>query len=137
MDRLLFAELRAILPSDGGSIRFLRDQNFAGWSFRESELSGFRDYLSVASKPDFEFMDAELESLRAVLTDNVRQFLLDIAVNTWHTHRDEFIAVPEEWEHEQPKRFHEVVKRLHDLSDKICENYDELIRAGRRRLAVP
>ena len=136
MDRRLFEEIRTTLSSDG-AIRVLRNSNYAGFSFERSGHDQLYEFMYKCANPEFEFMDADLESLKAQLADKIGEFTDLIAVNTFPLEANaERVWVPPEWEMEQPEHFWKVVDSLHQLVREICDTYDSLIRLGRRKLGV-
>ena len=64
LDRKALARLKELLPPLN-SIGFIRQNNFAGFGFRRSNLDDFPNYLAECEDPAFEFIDAELEAMRA------------------------------------------------------------------------
>ncbi len=136
MDKALFSKIREMLPSDSDTIGFLRDHDLAN-SFELELLKRLHRLEEFYALPEAEFMDAELESLRADLCSAAKDFLFGVARNTFPRaglpRRNE---IPPEWEHTQPMRFEEVRRELNDLATEVYQRYQELIRTGRRRLAV-
>lgn len=129
-------EVKAILPWNG-SIAFLRDNNFAGFSFAQRQLDDLHKIIERSKDPSFEFVDAELEATRSNLVHLAMEITSVIAGNTWPLNNQPTRStVPPEWETEQPERFHEVVTKIHELASKIVSSYEELIRACRRKLGA-
>jgi hypothetical protein len=121
--------------AETGSIDFLRTNNFAGWSFERSQLDGIQQALA-RNGPEHEFLDTDLEQLRATFRAACHAFMKYAAVNTFVVGISGRQGIPEEWEREQPERFHKTIKEIHEAADKVCGSYDELIRAARKRLAA-
>jgi hypothetical protein len=135
LDRKLFLEIREIIPSTG-SISFVRSQDY-GLPFPREKHEDIRSFLSHSTKPEFEFIDIDLEGLRVNLVDSVREFLMAIGQYTFdYDRRDGWSSVPRDWAYRQREQFHQARKKLNALSYKVCESYDELIRLGRRKLGV-
>ena len=65
-DRRTYGVLTALLPWKG-SISFIRTNNFAGFSFELDRLDDLFDFEDRCTDPGFEFIDADLEALRAEL----------------------------------------------------------------------
>lgn len=135
LDVALFQEIRRVL-TEAGVIGFLRSNNFAGFSFKLERLEPLIEIDARRNDPAFEFLDPELEPLRARLSQNIHEFEKMIATNTFPTARDGTNTVPPEWEREAPDRFAEVVAALHDGARDVCAAYDDLVRIGRRKLNV-
>lgn len=134
LDKELFNKILNILPKDG-SILFLRNNNFAGFSFPRESLNDLHSFEHECTHPDFEFLDPELEALRGELQKNIDAFTSEIGLSTFPANISGRNTVPPEWEETQPERFDKVVNKLHELSSNICKNYDDLVKTARRRFA--
>lgn len=133
LDRQTFARVQRLLPWDG-TISFVRHNNFAGFSFRLEKLDDFSRFRMELEDPAFEFMDADLEALRAELVAAIRRFDKVIAFETFPTHNSGMNTVPPDWETDQPERFERVVPEIHGSTQQICDTYDELVKVARRKL---
>lgn len=134
LDLKLLNRIREILPSDG-SIEYLKERNFAGFGFRWTDLSQLKNYITEEAKPEFTFIDSELETIRKDLTTNIYEFLSKLSVNSWYLeHSQDIASVPQEWEIDQPERFWGVVNYLSERQDKSWQAYELLISTGRRKL---
>jgi hypothetical protein len=131
-DRQSLASLVELM-AETGSIDFLRTNNFAGWSFERSRLDGIQQ-ASARNRPEHEFLDTDLEPLRANFRAACHAFMNYAAENTFVVGIAGRQGIPEEWETQQPERFRKTVKEIHEAADKVCSSYDELIRAARKRL---
>ncbi len=136
MDKKVFEIIRSLVPSDG-SIAFVRQNNFAGFSFASDHLNQLEEFRHWAALPDSEFLDADLESLRSRLHKLINGFLGVIYTKTFSTNRSGFVSVPAEWEDTYPDMFRETVETIHRMASEVCEAYDGLIRTCRRKLNVP
>lgn len=136
LDQHLYRRILAILPWNG-SIRFLSQNNFAGYSFQLSNLDDTdKFYFICCDNPEWEFIDPTLEALRATLCEKIRKFNSLIATNTFPTQQHDRNTVPPEWEIEEPERFDQVVDEIHASAQNCVDSYKSLIREGRRLLAV-
>ena len=134
-DKNVYRLIVKVLPWDG-SIRFLRTNNFAGFSFENSRLNDIYNFVDNCSNPAFEFIDPDLEGLRESLLSNCHKLLHLIAFETFPVGTGERNSVPPEWEIEQPERFGKVVDSIHAATDAICETYDALVRTATRKLGI-
>jgi hypothetical protein len=141
MDRILFSRIREMFSSNADTVSFLRDTDL-GTSFELELLTGLHQFVSYCEKPDFEFMDSELESQRASLCEATEKFLAAVAQWTFPCkgyvpRRNE---IPKEWRDSdtdtQRKRYADVRMNLNELASYVYAKYESLIRAGRRRLAI-
>lgn len=136
LDKSICQEIKRLLPING-SILFIRENNFSGFHFQHSLLDDLNRYIYEGDNVSLEFINKELEELRADLSTNIRKFLSLIAKNTWVSKTNsDYSSVPPEWEEEQPERFNRVVGEIHNLSEQICTTYDLWVRKCKIILAV-
>lgn len=135
-DKKNYEHFLSLLPWNG-SIHFIRHSNFAGFSFDLDQLNDLHKFHYECESPSFEFIDSDLEGLRASLNSCVSEFLRLIAIETFPTHTVAgWNSVPEEWQDEQPERFERVVKDIHAAATNVCEAYDDLVRLATRKLGI-
>lgn len=134
-DKKVYDFLINILPWSR-SINFIRHNNFAGFSFKLDRLDDLLEFVHHCKNPAFEFVDPDLEGIRAQLIEYIHTFLQTIAIETFPTHTTGWNAVPEEWEIEQHDRFNRVVELLHKSARQVCETYDSLVRNATRKLGI-
>ena len=133
-DRNNLDNLLAVLPSEGG-IERLRDHNFAASFERDWFEDIERFYQTRRDRPEFEFLDDDLEKLRSELIKSIRVFLGKLSEHTFYMKGSNTrMGVPPEWEDEQPQRFEKAVSEIHKAADRVCQNYDDLVRQARRLL---
>ena len=133
-DKKILRDLLETVPSNG-SIRFLRTNNFAGFSFDLKRLKNIEEFLYERDGPEHEFLDSELEMSRRKFRKECDALLEILSLNTWSTERG-FQSVPQEWEWENPKRFKDTVNEIQAAAKAVCTTYDELVRFARKQLAV-
>ena len=134
LDKKIFIKITQILKSDG-VMAFVRDNNFAGFGFERTSLAPLHEFEHYCHTPESEFMDVDLEGLKLKLFEYIDKFTSYISVNTFPL-QGGLNSVPEEWEYEQPERFEKVVETIHSLSGEIWDTYCELVKLGRRKLAI-
>jgi hypothetical protein len=122
------------LMASTGTIDWLRENNFAGYSFNTNHLNGIGTYISQRG-PEREFIDVELEAMRKAFHDTATKFISVVGTETFPM-GDGRNTVPQEWELEEPERFRRVVTELHDLAALVCKSYDALVVAARRKLSA-
>lgn len=133
LDRQLFDDFMKALPSRG-SIHFIDEQNMAGFSWPRKNLQELEAFYSEWGDAEHEFLDNEMEQIRSKLYSLVGDYLGQIATNTFPANNPERQTVPPEWEEKNPKRFFEVVNRLHETAGLIVKLHQDLVRVGRRKL---
>lgn len=124
-------ELISLMASTG-TIDWLRDNNFAGFSFDWNHLRGL-DTWTQKKGPEHQFIDAELEALRKAFHATATKFLVVLATETF-SRGNGCSGIPQEWEYQQPERFDRAVKEIHEGADRVCKGYDALVVAVRRKL---
>ena len=158
VDRKLFSEIRAVLPS-GGSIRFVRMHDY-GAEFNRDVHDDLERFLGSRERPECEFLDADLEGMRARLQHSIEKFLGALALHTFHLPktanmfrilldpgRDRELAIQLSQEAKDEQEFNRLVeeqrervfgiqRELNDLAQEVSHTYDDFIRFGRRKLAV-
>jgi len=134
-DKSVYKRFIKLLPWDG-VISFLRRFDFAGGSFERDSLRELSRFSAECENPSFEFVDADLEGLRADLAGEIAKMRSLIGRNTFPSNLDGYNSVPREWEEEKPQLFHDTVKELNEAADRVCEAYDALVRTTIRKLGV-
>lgn len=134
-DKNVYEVLVSVLPWDG-SMSFVRHNNFAGFSFELARLNNLYEFEHRCEDPAFEFIDPDLEALRAKLSESIDEFTLIIGIETFPTHQLGWNSVPEGWEVEQPERFRDVVSKLHGTAERVVDTYDTLVRTATRKLGI-
>lgn len=107
--------------STTGTINWLRDANFAGWSLDWSRLEGI-ETLFHQKGPVHEFIDKDLEVLRRAFYAAVKNLLVLLATETFPVGSGNRQAIPEDWEDEQPEHFKKAVKDAHAVADLVLQN---------------
>lgn len=134
-DKEIYKKLLEILPWNG-SLAFINENNFAGFSFRVDNLNQLTAFQYLCDNPAFEFIDTDLESLKAELLNRINSFQRLIGYNTFPTKNMGFNHVPPEWEIENPKHFDSVVDEIHQNAKSIVSTYQQLTRMGTRKLGI-
>lgn len=133
LDKKLFLEIRSVLPS-AGSISFIRHHDY-GNRFPSDQHADLDRFLKYCESPEFEFIDVDLEGIRAKLAEHIAKFLEAIACSSYKLYREMNLVCGAQ-ELKEFDRFFEVVNTINKLAENICTNYDVLIRIGRRKLEV-
>lgn len=134
-DKRVYEIVVSVLPWNG-SIDFIRTNNFAGFPFQESRLDDLYEFEYHCKNPAFEFIDPDLESLRASLLEFINSFTLIVSTQTSYTSNVEWRSVPSDWADEQPELFHKVVTEIHATAKKIVETYATLVKTATRKLGI-
>ena len=133
LDKDLFVELVKLLNLNS-FMYFAETHNFA-FPFSQSTLEALDQFCFFWRRPEYEFADSDIESIRAQLYELMKSFSELISCNTFPVGNGEF-SVPDEWEIEQPERFNDVVSKLNSAGTQVHQEYCKLIRIGRDKLAI-
>lgn len=133
-DRGTMQRLMSLLPWDG-AIGFLRHHHFGG-AFEKTALDDLLNFRRECENPAFEFLDADMEGMRAALAAAIGQFREIYASETFLTDDCKFREIPPEWEQASPERYHRVIKEIHAAASHVCDAYDQILRAGHRKLGI-
>jgi hypothetical protein len=117
-----------------GTIDWLRQNNFAGFSFGWDRLRGLNEWADKQG-PENEFIDAELEALRKAFHSAATEFISTLGTETFPLGNSRS-SVPQDWEIDEPERFHRLVTEIHDGASLVCRTYDELVRQAKRKLSA-
>lgn len=154
LDSRLFLQIREILPSD--HMRFVCETSYSG-SFRRNMLQSLHNFLEYSHRPEWEFIDSDMEGLRMHLVESIEHFLNLIGRYTFVEKVDpEFSRVPyahadydllaslqerakdeEDFERlfeEQEQRADRWAHAIQDAAAQVWLSFTEFIRNGRRRL---
>ncbi len=134
-DKRVYELLVKTLPWDG-SISFIRTNNFAGFPFENVRLGDLHEFEHQCTNPAFEFIDPDIEALRATLLELIDDFTTTITTETFPTQNVEWNSVPDEWKDEQSERFRRVVTELHSTAERIVETNDSLVKTATRKLGI-
>ncbi|EPL3198968.1 hypothetical protein NLW48_000379 [Acinetobacter baumannii] len=133
VDVELFEKFKKTLPSNG-SIKFIAEQNMAGFSWQKSSLDQLWTFINEWGDAEHEFIDGELEEHRLRLYKLIEDYLSQIAVNTFPASHG-WQTVPPEWEENNREHFFEVVNKLHKTAEEIVKAHQIFIRIGRKKIS--
>jgi len=138
LDRKLFLKIREILASRNGPIYFIRNHIYTN-PFPSHIHQGLQQYWLQCENPDFEFIDLDLEIRRSELTDKINTFLnvlnrVTFTVEGWEN--NDQMAVHPDIKYSDRETYYQAIKDIDQAAKKVCVAYDDLIRLGRRKLAV-
>ena len=70
------------------------------------------------------FINLELQNAYIFLLNSILEYTIFLAGNTFPSKRGKYNEFAKEWRHEDPSRFIECEKKLHDLSQKSRDAYN-------------
>ena len=134
-DKTLFAKFLDTLPSSG-SIEFLKTFDMGFGSFETEQLSQLKDFYYNWNKPEYEFLDSELEKKRRELRNVVQKYLDSYSKNTFLTYdidQKRAYVLPE-WKITQPENYRQAIEELNSLADEVVKAHTDLVRSARVKL---
>jgi hypothetical protein len=132
-DRNLFAQFLKEFPSQGESIRFLREHDIGG-RFQASWLDEIYDFLRVWKDAEHEFINTDIENKRQVLWNALNIFVRELHQYASSTHREGWLSIREMIGHEDRGKLFQIQERLNDLATEAYKAHQDLIREGNRHL---
>lgn len=135
-DKAVFHHFLATLPWSG-SIKFIKENNFAGFPFDLDRLCDLDTFVGNCDNPTFSFEDSDLESARMQLLSAIHLFNRAIGRYTFRLNgTTSHSSVPSEWEFEQPDQFDLAVNTIHSAAIAAYSAYSNLIRSGKAKLGI-
>jgi HNH endonuclease len=136
LDKQIFQRLTELL-SWQSSIAFIRNHYFAN-PFLWRNLDGLYKFWEACDDPAFEFLDPDLEGLRALLLQGVIILINELSVTTFPLDRpgDQVNGISKAYTHEEYEENRKVIEDLTQKAKSIVETYDALIKLSRRKLGV-
>ncbi|KQT60571.1 MULTISPECIES: hypothetical protein [unclassified Aureimonas] len=133
-DDALAEKLLALLPSNG-VIRFVDENNMAGFLFRLDRFEPLRTFVYDWNNAEHEFLHPELELAKRSLWQKVDAYVGLLNAKTYPSRSNsEWFSVPGEWELDHPQMFRQVVEEFHSLAGEIVALHAEFIRTSKRVL---
>ncbi len=132
LDKKTFERLNALLKSDGLML-FIKNNGFIGGPFEDNVFMEISAFLFECELPEFEFIDADLEGLRSELNqlmERLDELILTHTFGASHGRQ----AIPREWEYEQSDRMEKAILDFKELTPKVSEKYETIMKLGRRKL---
>ncbi len=135
-DKETFNNLLKIMPSNG-SILFLRHKDYGG-VFRLDRLDDLMHFTDASERPEFSFIDKNLEKLRRKLLSEVQKFRKAISEKTVNPpgFNPGIMRVkrPEDDPSFTQQQIETSLKELDSLASDLAKTYDELIKTAREKL---
>lgn len=138
LDRKLFLKIREILPGKGGSISFMRNHSYTD-PFPFKRHDDLQQYKLQCEDPEFEFIDSDIEVRKSQLTDAVKKFLAilgEVVFTSENWVHNSKMAVYPDIKYTKPEIYYEAIDKVHGAANEVCSAYDDLVRLGRRKMAV-
>jgi len=132
LDKATFLRLTTLLKSDRVML-FLKQNDFLSGSFYDKEYESIYQFIAECELPEFEFIDPDLEGLKADLRGLVIKLAKFISQYTFPAGPGRQ-AIPPEWEDIDPDRFEKASNDLNGTADLICDKYETLVKLARRKL---
>ena len=128
-----YSLIKSALPWDG-IIAFLKLHHFES-PFERKLLKPIYEYRCLEINPEFEFLDAELEALRAALHQSINNFRNRIGQRIGVSDRDpDILELPREWKTHDPLRYSKEASLINEAASIVGQCYDSLMKSCRRKL---
>lgn len=134
IDRQLLARIWKSLGASG-AYEFARDHDF-GASFLASRTDSWFDLMGDLNRPEAEFIDIELEKLRGDLLRTTASFASKVALYTSPLGSGNIQGFDSNYKYAYAQNYRLEADELNELSTKVAQAYEALIREGMRRLDV-
>jgi hypothetical protein len=132
LDKVTFQRLNELLDSKK-LMYFIKQNNFVMGSFPDKIYQDIHSFLVECELPEFEFIDADLEGVKSELKENLEKLDKLITKHTFSAGPGKQ-GIPREWESNNPERFDMAIDDFTVLAPIISDNYETLIKLGRRKL---
>lgn len=129
----MYSRLTEILQIKG-VISYIRER--AGGVFFRSKLEPLHRYLDECRDPSFEFLDVDLEGVRAELSAGIEQYVEHVLNYTFALDRPDALYVQPEMKHRDPDGYYKIINTLTNDERDVLKAYDALVRMARRKLGV-
>lgn len=126
-DMEVLKEILKTIPSDG-TINFIRQHDF-GDSFDLEETKELYDFIYLAERVEYQFVDSKLERMRLKLNEDVKVFNNYLSQHTWliSSNGSRRCKMKDEEDFISDAAYHTVRNRINGLADQVCQSYDSLI----------
>ncbi|WP_438709979.1 HNH endonuclease [Aquimarina muelleri] len=132
LDKATFERLNKLLESKN-LMYFIKQNGFVGGPFPDKIYLDIYRFLIECELPEFEFIDADLEGLKSELRQNLEKLYELILKHTFGAGPDRQ-SIPREWKMQQPERLDKAIEDFTKLTPIVSDNYETLIKLGRRKL---
>jgi len=128
-DKKLYENLLNILPTNSGSIEFLRTFDFKSYHFASDTLNDLERFHYLWNGVEYNFVDDELNELLNQLKDKTKKFLLNVDMNVYPAEAYGFKKVLREFNNgERNEEYNKIIEELHNDSGEIIKAREEIIK---------
>jgi len=133
-DQKLLREIIELLPSGGVTIQQLKKYDFGGM-FNQVWFDDLRSFV-YRDGPEHEFLESELEDARLEMMKSSLEFFSNIALKTRQVSVDGWRRAYGYDEETKEEEFRSTQRLLNEAATAVFQDYENLIRTGRRKLGV-
>ena len=136
-DKLLWDQFLKTFPKDEFNI--LTSLTFSDYSYPEhfSPVAHYAEMNLMFIDNENKFINLELQNAYIFLLNSILEYTIFLAGNTFPSKRGKYNEFAKEWRHEDPSRFIECEKKLHDLSQKSRDAYNAFYNLAKNIFATP
>lgn len=129
-DEKLFKDFKALLPSNGASVRFLKDWDI-GNDFRQDHVINLFEYSDNWNTAEHEFQNKKLQKQMKITHDLAHTFVGNLVASV--SGNGDFFSMGLRDMEDRPEKLKKK-KELNEAATKVYEAHQELIRLGNRLL---
>lgn len=136
-DKLLWDQFLKTFPKDEFNI--LTSLTFSDYSYSEhfSPVARYAETNLKLIDNENKFINLELQNTYIFLLNSISEYTIFLGRNTFPSKWDKCNEFAKEWRHEDPSRFEECEKKLHDLSQKNRDAYNAFYNLAKNIFATP
>jgi hypothetical protein len=131
LDSKTYERILELLRSDKLML-FIKNIGFVCGSFSDEILIQLQMFYHETELPEFEFIDADMEGLKAELVDLFEK-LNKLIIDHTFSAGPGFQEIPIEWLDYQQERYMEAENAFIDICPLITEKFESLVKLGRRK----
>lgn len=132
LDKKTFERITELLRSNDLML-FIKHNGFVSGQFSDKIIQDIYVFLRECELPEFEFVDSDLEGLKSELNLLFEELDELILKHTFGSGIDRQ-SIPIEWEEEQPERMEKAIIDFKELTPKLSDKYESIIKLCRRKL---
>ena len=132
LDRNLYSLITGELLTQQ-NVLDLRNQMFSSDSFPSEKIDWIHYILEENQKSDFGFFNPDLEILKNNMITEIANLEIVLNKNIFGAGQLGWLGVPKEWEGD---RYFEATNQISIYERKICQKYDEFVKACRTTLKI-
>ena len=133
-DKEIFERLIQILPVDGG-IQHIIDRDLSIRAYSIDRISDLYEFTEINNRPDFIFIDQDLEKKKKKLADRIGNLLLKLQKETVsYDENPSHKRLPACEEFTNLDQWEKVGRELNNIAEQVYSQYKDFYASARKRL---